>query len=169
MPATPCRGVNEAVLGGFGWYDVPNLEVYAWYDVPMSVTWARVSECDVCGHKWLPEGDKLPDRCPSRSCRSTKWNQAASPASPVPPASPKPTRPTLPPTSKPIQGLKRTRPSGLKRTRPVIDAILAQNPSVRPASSLLHPPSKPAPCPECGSIMAIHQRWCSKRGLPSRS
>ena len=37
------------------------------HDVP-------VCECDQCGHRWLQEGAKLPDRCPSRKCRSLRWN-----------------------------------------------------------------------------------------------
>ena len=37
------------------------------HDVP-------VCECDQCGHRWIQEGDKLPERCPSRKCRSAKWN-----------------------------------------------------------------------------------------------
>ena len=35
--------------------------------------------------------------------------------------------------------IKRPGPSGLKRTKPVVDAILAKNPLVRPASSLPTP------------------------------
>ena len=37
------------------------------HDVP-------VCECDQCGHRWIQEGQKLPERCPSRKCRSAKWN-----------------------------------------------------------------------------------------------
>ncbi len=36
------------------------------HDVP-------VCECDECGHKWISEAG-TPDRCPSRKCRSTKWD-----------------------------------------------------------------------------------------------
>jgi len=39
-------------------------------------------QCDVCGHPWLPKDEtKLPERCPSRSCRSVSWNKSASAAS----------------------------------------------------------------------------------------
>ena len=37
------------------------------YDVP-------VNQCDQCGHQWLAESDHLPERCPSRKCRSVKWH-----------------------------------------------------------------------------------------------
>lgn len=47
----------------------------------------RILECALpsCGHVWLQEGkrvdqehvtfEKLPQQCPSRKCRSRKWNQ----------------------------------------------------------------------------------------------
>lgn len=46
-----------------------------WYDVPMTIRYdVPVMECDECGHKWLQEAKELPKRCPSRKCRSLKWN-----------------------------------------------------------------------------------------------
>jgi hypothetical protein len=36
------------------------------HDVP-------ICECDDCEHRWIAEGG-LPKRCPSRKCRSVKWN-----------------------------------------------------------------------------------------------
>ena len=36
------------------------------HDVP-------VCQCDECGHRWIAETG-APDRCPSRKCRSTKWD-----------------------------------------------------------------------------------------------
>jgi|SRR6266850_311919 len=40
------------------------------------ITRNDVCECEVCGHEWLPERGKKfpPNQCPSRKCRSTKWN-----------------------------------------------------------------------------------------------
>ena len=32
-------------------------------------------QCDECGHRWLPEGKQKPLRCPSRKCRSVKWDK----------------------------------------------------------------------------------------------
>ena len=34
-----------------------------------------VYKCDECGHEWLPEGGEMPKQCPSRKCRSRKWNE----------------------------------------------------------------------------------------------
>ena len=36
----------------------------------------KVLECDVCGHRWLPKGEKEPERCPVRSCWSRRWNDS---------------------------------------------------------------------------------------------
>ena len=45
------------------------------YNVLMAIKYGiKVLQCDVCGHRWLPEGDNLPKQCPSRKCRSAKWN-----------------------------------------------------------------------------------------------
>ena len=47
-----------------------------WYYVPvMSFVSRGVWKCDECGHEWLPGKDWKPDRCPSRKCRSTKWDK----------------------------------------------------------------------------------------------
>lgn len=35
---------------------------------------AEICVCDVCGWRWLAEGDKEPERCPSRKCRARSWN-----------------------------------------------------------------------------------------------
>lgn len=55
--------------------------------------------CEECGHVWLAEAADPPARCPSRSCRSTKWNASASAASAKPSRRPRYTptkRPPLP-------------------------------------------------------------------------
>jgi len=46
------------------------------YNVLMAIKYGiRVLECDECGHRWLPEDNEaLPGQCPSRMCRSRKWN-----------------------------------------------------------------------------------------------
>jgi len=33
-----------------------------------------LAECDVCGHRWIPENEEPPN-CPSKKCRSTLWNK----------------------------------------------------------------------------------------------
>ena len=41
----------------------------------MAVIEVRACKCEVCGHVWLPETfEPIPVRCPSRLCRSTRWN-----------------------------------------------------------------------------------------------
>lgn len=35
----------------------------------------KVWRCDACGHEWIPTGEGKPVRCPSRKCRSGKWDQ----------------------------------------------------------------------------------------------
>ena len=43
---------------------------------PMAIKYGiKVLQCDACGHRWLPESEALPERCPIRCCRSRKWNQ----------------------------------------------------------------------------------------------
>ena len=34
----------------------------------------KVAQCDVCGHRWIPEVDN-PPLCPKKNCRSTLWNR----------------------------------------------------------------------------------------------
>lgn len=48
-----------------------------WYNVPMAIKYGvAVCECDQCGHRWLPESASKPSvRCPSRKCRSARWNE----------------------------------------------------------------------------------------------
>lgn len=36
----------------------------------------KVLICDACGKRWLPEGSKMPVQCPSRDCRSRRWNES---------------------------------------------------------------------------------------------
>jgi ribosomal protein L37AE/L43A len=37
----------------------------------------KVFQCDVCGHRWLPDTDQvIPAQCPSRQCRSRRWNDS---------------------------------------------------------------------------------------------
>lgn len=43
--------------------------------------------CDVCSHRWLQQGGKLPERCPRRACRSSKWNSGRQATAPEPTAS----------------------------------------------------------------------------------
>ena len=51
------------------------------YNVHMAIKYGiKVLQCDVCSHRWLPEGDALPKQCPSRKCRSAKWNHKETPA-----------------------------------------------------------------------------------------
>lgn len=33
----------------------------------------QVYKCAVCQHEWIPEGEEKPEQCPSRKCRSRKW------------------------------------------------------------------------------------------------
>lgn len=42
----------------------------------MAYEWIKTAVCDVCGHRWIPEVEN-PTNCPSRSCRSRKWNGTA--------------------------------------------------------------------------------------------
>lgn len=39
----------------------------------MTTRKATICICDQCGHKWLPEGKKLPPRC--ASCKARTWNR----------------------------------------------------------------------------------------------
>jgi hypothetical protein len=46
------------------------------YNVPMMSRRTReVWHCDVCGWEWLPDTNKVPERCPNRKCRKRSWNQ----------------------------------------------------------------------------------------------
>lgn len=31
-------------------------------------------KCEQCGHIWIPQAIEVPRQCPSRKCRSVKWN-----------------------------------------------------------------------------------------------
>lgn len=42
----------------------------------MSKRTREVWHCDVCGWEWLPEFNKVPERCPNRECRKRNWNRA---------------------------------------------------------------------------------------------
>jgi len=44
------------------------------YNGDMAWKMMRVAECDVCGHRWIPETENPPN-CPSKKCRSTLWNK----------------------------------------------------------------------------------------------
>lgn len=59
------------------------------YKVLLTSTWYReykvqimgvdttvVLSCEMCGHRWLREGDGMPKQCPSRKCRSSKWDMS---------------------------------------------------------------------------------------------
>ena len=35
----------------------------------------KVAQCDICGHRWIPEVED-PPLCPRKACRSTLWNKA---------------------------------------------------------------------------------------------
>jgi hypothetical protein len=35
-----------------------------------------IAVCDECGHRWLTEGEKEPERCPSRKCFKRTWNKS---------------------------------------------------------------------------------------------
>lgn len=105
------------------------------YNVLMSVIWKRTYHCDVCGHDWLPESDKLTTQCPSRKCRSAKWNKDVAVQNPLPTHLEQP-----PPT----------------RAQTIAKAI----PSVVPASSLPTTRDTGKACSQCGSLNGMHQRWC---------
>ena len=34
----------------------------------------EIWKCDVCAWEWIPESASVPERCPSRKCRSRNWN-----------------------------------------------------------------------------------------------
>lgn len=44
------------------------------YSVPM-LKKGTIAVCERCGFEWLPKVE-LPERCPSRKCRSRHWNSA---------------------------------------------------------------------------------------------
>jgi predicted Zn-ribbon and HTH transcriptional regulator len=46
----------------------------------MAIVTVKAFRCDNCGFTWLPQraGKKLPERCPSRQCRTRQWNIKAS-------------------------------------------------------------------------------------------
>jgi len=39
----------------------------------MGVVMRQVWRCDVCGFEWM-KGETMPEQCPSRACRSRRWN-----------------------------------------------------------------------------------------------
>jgi len=39
--------------------------------------------CERCGFVWVVRGTKTPDQCPSRLCRSRKWNASGKVQEPV--------------------------------------------------------------------------------------
>ena len=42
----------------------------------MSKATREVWHCDICGWEWLPDTNKVPERCPNRKCRKRNWNAA---------------------------------------------------------------------------------------------
>lgn len=40
----------------------------------MSEVIRKVFHCDRCNWEWIPEADKIPERCPNRKCRTRRWN-----------------------------------------------------------------------------------------------
>lgn len=48
------------------------------YNAHMATVTTQAYQCDVCGYKWLPRTDGLPECCPSRDCRSRRWNSGVS-------------------------------------------------------------------------------------------
>ena len=49
-----------------------------WYSVPMGTAWVECWKCDECGFRWI-KTEVFPERCPSRKCRSRKWNVSDQP------------------------------------------------------------------------------------------
>lgn len=75
LHATPKLLSRQALFG--------NREVVTLVMAPCTISvvrctmldWVKIAVCDVCGHRWIPEGDKEPVRCPRRRCRSVAWNR----------------------------------------------------------------------------------------------
>jgi hypothetical protein len=44
------------------------------YNGGMAWKTMRVAECDVCGHRWIPDNEQ-PKNCPQKDCRSMLWNK----------------------------------------------------------------------------------------------
>ena len=45
----------------------------------MAEVTVKAWKCDVCGWTWIPESASVPVQCPSRKCRSSKWNSGKGP------------------------------------------------------------------------------------------
>ena len=41
----------------------------------MSRVMREMWHCDLCGWEWMPDSSAKPARCPSRACRSRKWDR----------------------------------------------------------------------------------------------
>lgn len=51
-------------------------DVTTWRTVTTWIQWVgmiRTLQCKVCGHEWVPAGEKDPERCANKACRSVKW------------------------------------------------------------------------------------------------
>jgi hypothetical protein len=40
----------------------------------MSTVSQEIWHCDICGFEWVKNPEIIPEQCPSRKCRSRKWN-----------------------------------------------------------------------------------------------
>jgi hypothetical protein len=38
------------------------------------LTTGRMWQCDLCGWRWMFVEGRMPVQCPSRTCRSRRWN-----------------------------------------------------------------------------------------------
>lgn len=92
--------VNPAIsLKSFSLNRLAPAGTILWYIVPMSLVQRTICKCDSCSHEWIPEHEdksgeptgRLPKRCPSRECRSTRWN-ASENGNPYPKSGNKPVR-----------------------------------------------------------------------------
>jgi hypothetical protein len=47
------------------------------YNTLMGIIQVNAWKCDECGYVWLKVAGRVPRQCPSKKCRSRKWNDKA--------------------------------------------------------------------------------------------
>ncbi len=95
-------------------------------------------KCDVCAWTWIPESTSEPARCPSRQCRSSRWNAGKI-------ERPKPEKMII---LKPCE-TEKPRAQEIESPKPAAREIPA------PAE-----PRKFTICPKCGALNGNHFRGC---------
>ena len=153
------RGGFEAVWGRF-WTDEAKLACNACvhrtrpfvYNAHMGSAFVDCWKCDVCGHRWI-KTEIVPTHCPSKLCRSRKYDQ--NPRASAPPAAAPPPRPSPPPADAPYQlspGIRARRDQILSAPPPKMNDAMARFMAASPTIASETPADDPVAL--CG-----HKEW----------